>query len=362
MKQEKPQALLFDWGNTVMHDFGYPGPMAHWNRVAAVHGAGAALAQLAPHYRLILATNAIDSGADLVREALRRAELAEFFEAVFTSRELEGRRKPEPAFFLALLEALDLQPAQAAMVGDNYRTDVTGAKLAGLQAVWFNPAGAPCPLTHPLHDAQVAALAQLPTALQSLPPDLLACLRLLQQQGVEDNLLRHVETVAAVAFYLAQRLRQHGRELDPLLVHRGALLHDLDKFSARRQKRQHGTLGAEILSEQGYPKLAEIVRRHPIFALEDPELQPRTWEEKLVHYADKLVEDDRLVSVRRRVASLAERHPQHAASLWGTLPALLELEREFCEHLGIEADELMGELKTWLENASPHPPLGYENH
>ncbi|NLE77029.1 MAG: HAD family hydrolase, partial [Chloroflexi bacterium] len=41
------QAILFDWGDTLMQDFPqFPGPMAQWPRVAAMPGALEALAAL----------------------------------------------------------------------------------------------------------------------------------------------------------------------------------------------------------------------------------------------------------------------------------------------------------------------------
>ena len=43
--------------------------------------------------------------------------------------------KPDPAFYGAAVEALGLEPDQVAMVGDDVRSDVEGAQLAGLSGV-----------------------------------------------------------------------------------------------------------------------------------------------------------------------------------------------------------------------------------
>lgn len=162
------QVVVFDWGDTVMRVFPeYEGPMVHWPRVEAVPGVEEALLALHPRYRLALATNAAESGAALVRAALRRVGVEEHFDAVFTAREL-GVCKPDPAFFQAMLRELGCAPHEAAMVGDDYHADVAGAKGAGLQAIWFNPMASPSPFAHPLYDAEVRAMVELPAVLDAL--------------------------------------------------------------------------------------------------------------------------------------------------------------------------------------------------
>lgn len=162
------QVVVLDWGDTVMRVFPeYEGPMANWPRVARVPGVEEALLALHPPYRLILATNAAESGEPLVRAALRRVGLERYFEAVLTAQEL-GVCKPDLAFFQALLREVGCVPLEAVMVGDDYQNDVTGAKRAGLWTVWFNPKASPCPLAHPVHDAEAKAMAELPAALEKL--------------------------------------------------------------------------------------------------------------------------------------------------------------------------------------------------
>ena len=79
--------LVFDWGNTLMKVIPeYSGPMSEWPQIAPVKGIKTALTRLKPHYRLVVATNAVDSGADQVRAALARAELAGFFSHISPHR------------------------------------------------------------------------------------------------------------------------------------------------------------------------------------------------------------------------------------------------------------------------------------
>jgi HAD superfamily hydrolase (TIGR01662 family) len=169
------EAVVFDWGDTVMRVFPhFPGPMASWPRVEAMPGAEAALRALQPGYRLALATNAAESGSGLVRQALARVGLEQYFGLVLTARDL-GARKPEPAFYAALVAALELQPAQVAIVGDDYEADIEGAKRAGLWTLWLEgepaplPAGGqPRPQARPCAEARLRSLAELPAALAAL--------------------------------------------------------------------------------------------------------------------------------------------------------------------------------------------------
>jgi HAD superfamily hydrolase (TIGR01509 family) len=162
------RAVVFDWGDTIMRNIpGQSGPMAHWPRVEPVAGATEALRTLRLTYQLVLATNARDSGAALVRAALLRVGLEDCFHFVFTARDL-GAAKPDVRFFRAVSLRLGCRPEEMVIIGDDYAADVVGAKDAGWQAIWFNPAGAACPLAHPRHDAEVVAMVDLPSALAGL--------------------------------------------------------------------------------------------------------------------------------------------------------------------------------------------------
>jgi len=132
------QYLLIDWGNTVMRDLpGVYGPMHTWPRVEALPGVREALLALRPSFGLALATNAAESSESEIRLALERVELSALFDRVFCAGEL-GERKPDAAFFRAILGALGLPPASAFMVGDDFEIDVLGANAVGMRAVWLN--------------------------------------------------------------------------------------------------------------------------------------------------------------------------------------------------------------------------------
>lgn len=161
--------IIFDWGNTVMRDFpDYAGPMVTWPRVEVMPGVREALTSLRPFYRLVLASNAYESDARQARAALRRVGLDGFFSAIVTSKEL-GAAKPDPAFFEQVLALCDTVPHRSVMVGDNFRTDIVGAKYAGLWAIWYNPAGAAPPREVPFAaDAEIRSLDDLPAAIRQI--------------------------------------------------------------------------------------------------------------------------------------------------------------------------------------------------
>jgi HAD superfamily hydrolase (TIGR01549 family) len=57
-------------------------------------------------------------------------------DAVLGSRAF-GRTKPHPTIFQAVLERLQVQPAEAAMVGDSPEDDVEGARAAGIERAFL---------------------------------------------------------------------------------------------------------------------------------------------------------------------------------------------------------------------------------
>ncbi len=74
------------------------------------------------------------------QEEIEALGLGSFFELVLAGGEIR-MWKPEPQIFLHACERLNLAPAQAAYVGDNYFAAVVGARRAGLQPVLYDPRG-----------------------------------------------------------------------------------------------------------------------------------------------------------------------------------------------------------------------------
>jgi putative hydrolase of the HAD superfamily len=349
------RALVFDWGNTLMQVFPqYAGAMVDWPEVAAVPGANVALHALSGRFRLVVATNAADSSAEQVQAALDRVGLGQYIEAVYTMHEL-GARKPQTAFFFALEQALGLGRDQIAMVGDEFLADVMGATRAGWQAIWLNPRGQAAPALLPVQAADLSTLAELPEVLtRPFVPGLDLCRSWLQEQG-SLGVMQHVELVAALAYWLALELRRQGVKVDPLLAQRGGLLHDLCKLKGKGQSGadDHGRRAALWLHAQGLFELAEIADRHMLFGVNQLERAPRSWEEKLVYFCDKLVEGNRVVSFEERLEALRARYNLDVEQLGRVQQYLADLRSELCSRLEIPEAQLVSQLRAAVLSAQP---------
>lgn len=78
------------------------------------------------------------------RDAFQRSKIAgmglqPLVDAIVTSGGF-GRKKPDPAIFLACLAALDTAPDSAAFVGDDFAADMMPALQLGMRAIWKSQA------------------------------------------------------------------------------------------------------------------------------------------------------------------------------------------------------------------------------
>ncbi len=341
------RTIVFDWGDTLMRVFPeFSGAMADWPRVAAVEGAAEALAALDGRYTLLVGTNAVDSSAEQIRAALDRVGIGHYFQSVFSFKEL-GARKPETGFYQAIERITGQPTALMVMVGDDYRADISGAWSARWRPVWLNPGGKAAPALLPLQAAEIRSMSELPRALEGLDlPGVDQCAAWLVQAGASAALLGHVQAVAGAAYQMAVWLRGAGQAVDPLLAHRGGLLHDLGKLAkeAGSERLDHGQRAEQMLAARGQAALAVIARRHLMNRLVEEDA-PQTWEEKLVYFADKIVEGSRVVDFEERLEALRRRYPQYAGEFEKTAPAVTALRAELCERFGFEPGELTGQLR-----------------
>ena len=76
-------------------------------------------------------------GGSLFQEDLQTLGLLEFFDPRHMAISVDlGIRKPNPAIFKHTLNALNVPPEQAVMVGDSLLSDIVGGKCLGLFTVW----------------------------------------------------------------------------------------------------------------------------------------------------------------------------------------------------------------------------------
>jgi putative hydrolase of the HAD superfamily len=131
--------VLFDWGDTVMHDNpALTAPMVEWQTVKVIAGITGVL-----HYlhtsgrRAVLATSADISEEVQIRGALARGGLDEYFSRIYCFKNT-GLPKGED-FYRYILRDLGIAASNTLMVGDSFEKDVQAANAVGMFAVWFNP-------------------------------------------------------------------------------------------------------------------------------------------------------------------------------------------------------------------------------
>lgn len=90
-------------------------------------------------------------------------ELQGLISATMSSSD-HGLMKPHPSIFTAALQLLDVQPADALMVGDSLKHDVEGALAVGMKAILLNRGDAAAPRVSGNHGVPVIH------SLHELPP------------------------------------------------------------------------------------------------------------------------------------------------------------------------------------------------
>ena len=107
----------------------------------AFDGAVALLEAVRARARVGIVTNNLHAEQ---ADKLRVCGLDRLVDALVVSEEA-GVSKPDPAIFALALDRLEVSPADAVMIGDSWENDVVGARRAGIDGIWFNPAGLPPP-------------------------------------------------------------------------------------------------------------------------------------------------------------------------------------------------------------------------
>ena len=130
----------------------------------------------------------------------------------------------------------------------------------------------------------------------------------LVKAGCSPGVVRHAKAVAALAVKIAEACRKKGLEVDIQLVEIGALLHDIGR--SKTHSVNHVITGVEIAKSLGLPdSVVSIIERHAGSGIPKDEAQklgwpvkdyiPQTLEEKIVTYADKLIEGLKRVPIER---------------------------------------------------------------
>jgi uncharacterized protein len=155
---------------------------------------------------------------------------------------------------------------------------------------------------------------QLPSREQSL--------KLLIDSGCSEKVVKHCEAVAQLALEIAADLKTKGYPVDLDLVLAGGLLHDLGR--SKTHNLDHGIVGAKIAQDTGFPlSVVNIIKRHIGAGITPKEAQqlgwpkdnyvPQSLEEKVVCYADKLIDGAKKAPVELTIQQLQSENKPEAA-------------------------------------------------
>ena len=139
-------------------------------------------------------------------------------------------------------------------------------------------------------------------------------LQLLRENQCSEKVINHCKAVTELALETAKLLEERGLKIDFALVEIGALLHDIGR--SKTHTVHHAVVGAEIAKSAGLPdSVVSIIKRHVgggITASEAEKLGwqkdiyfPITLEEKVVSYADKLIENGKRAPIEVTVEKLS---------------------------------------------------------
>lgn len=93
------------------------------------------LEYLQSKYKLHLITNGFTEAQWL---KIENSGLKPFFEHIIISEEV-GTQKPDRAIFEIAMQRAGTTPNYCVMIGDNFNTDIAGARNAGMDQIYFNP-------------------------------------------------------------------------------------------------------------------------------------------------------------------------------------------------------------------------------
>ena len=145
-----------------------------------------------------------------------------------------------------------------------------------------------------------------------------------------------------MARILAEEFNRRGERVDGVAVVAGAMLHDIGR--SKVQTVMHGIEGSRIVEKEGVDrKVVEIVQKHvgagisPLEAkslgLPDLDLIPRSLEERIVCFADKMVDGDSVRPFDGEVQRFTlKKHD---------VPRLLDLKRGLQEELGEDPEKVV---------------------
>ena len=121
------------------------------------------------------------------------------------------------------------------------------------------------------------------------------CYSILKMYNVSNNIVRHCTKVSEIALYILDELKEKGYNFDKNLIQASALLHDI-----YRKSKNHAKAGGELLKDLGYDDIGKIISTHMDIEVDE---EKDISENEILYLADKLVKDDKFVSLEYRISN-----------------------------------------------------------
>lgn len=172
--------------------------------------------------------------------------------------------------------------------------------------------------------------------------------------GSAPHIIRHCQAVAMAAKIIADELERQGHTVNKDSVIASALLHDVGR--SKTQTVRHGVEGAEIVEREGTSReVVEIVRKHVGAGISEEEAKrlglpdfdyvPRTLEERIVCFADKMVDADKVRPFGEEISRFTAKSHD--------VGRLLALKRGLAEELGQDPEKLIFDKIKESESKAP---------
>ena len=146
---------------------------------------------------------------------------------------------------------------------------------------------------------------------------------LLRKTGCSKEVIKHCKAVAEITLSITKKVQNKGIQVDSNLVEVGALLHDIGRSITHSV--DHAVIGAKIAKEAGLPEsVISIIKRHVGGGITRNEAKklgwkndiymPLTLEEKIVCYADKLIENSKAAPIENTIEKLIKENKIDASN------------------------------------------------
>lgn len=183
--------------------------------------------------------------------------------------------------------------------------------------------------------------------------------KLYKKYHVPRHIIAHMKKVAKVCMLLADKLKAKGLKIEKDTLLKAALLHDVLRVSDIRNfnpkefggkisqksikvwenlrkkynKIKHEKAAAQLLKSTGHAKIANLVRKHDFYLID----KLKTLEEKILYYADKRVDFDKIVTLKNRFKTGRKRNngPEDDMKLVSSIEKkIYKLEKELKKLIG----------------------------